>query len=297
MLIGVGAAATLACVLVLAWITHRGLAPLRALAEAITKLDEHALATRLAGLEAPAELEVVIGRLDELLARLEAAFARERELTAEVAHELRTPLAGLRTTIEVALDRERTGDQYRTALAGCLAICDQTQRTVEILLSLARLDAGTVRARSEHVDVAALTGEIAADFIPRAAERSLELAIELQPSNTEADADKLRIVLANLLDNAVSYADPGTTVRVEVATTTVRISNQTQLDDASQVFERFWRADGARTAGHTGLGLALSRKLVEVCGGEITAELVEGRFVATVELSSRSHVPNRTVPA
>jgi signal transduction histidine kinase len=99
-----------------------------------------------------------------------------------------------------------------------------------------------------------------------------------------ADADKLRIVLANLLDNAVSYANPGTEVRVDVAATTIRVSNATALDDASHVFDRFWRADTARTAGHAGLGLALSRKLIEVCGGEITAQLVDGHFVATVEL-------------
>ena len=283
-LIAVGLAATLACVLVLVWVTHRGLAPLRSLAHAITKLDEHALATRLSGLEAPAELQVVVARLDDLLARLEAAFARERELTAEVAHELRTPLAGLRSTIEVALDRERDGAAYRTALASCLSICDQTQRTVEVLLSLARLDAGTLAATPGPVDVAALAGEVAAGYIARAAERSLELAIDLHPTTARADADQLRIVLANLLDNAVSYADPGTAVRVEIEASALRVSNQTELADASHVFDRFWRADGARTAGHVGLGLALSRKLVEVGGGTLTAELVGGRFVATVAL-------------
>src|SRR5205085_12100562 len=123
----------------------------------------------------------IVDSLDNLLRRLEAAFARERELTAEVAHELRTPIAGLRATIELALDRERTPERYRSALADCLAICVQTERTVESLMSLARPDAGMVAATREDIAIDEVVREALAPHAARAAERGLTVETELAP--------------------------------------------------------------------------------------------------------------------
>jgi signal transduction histidine kinase len=157
-LIGVGGVGTLLALGILALAIRLGLAPLRALAGSIAAIDIASLATRLETAHVPAELRVVVGRLNELLARLAVAFERERELTAELAHELRTPLAGIRATIEVALDRERSAERYRGALVDVLAISRDTERIVEAMLSLARLDGGAVRATQGPVDLDAVVG-------------------------------------------------------------------------------------------------------------------------------------------
>ncbi len=288
-LITVGALATLMSIGVLAWMARFGLAPVRTLAASIAALREENLAARLDVAHTPHELVPVVERLNELLGRLDAAFAREREMTAEVAHELRTPLAGLRVTIEVALDRERTPERYRTTLADCLSICTQTERMVGMLLSLAKLDAGMVSPRRDGVELDELVREVLAPLTARIADRELHIETELPPVTTTTDREQLRVVMQNLLDNAVSYADRGGTIRVELATgPTLRVSNTgctLTSDQAAHVFERFWRGDEARTAGtHAGLGLALCRKLLDLLGGTIAATSAAGQFVATVVL-------------
>ncbi|MBL0220796.1 MAG: HAMP domain-containing protein [Myxococcales bacterium] len=288
-LIGVGGFGTLLCLAILVGVVRFGLAPVRSLAEAIAVLREGDLAVRLEAAATPRELRPVVERLDELLHRLAAAFTRERELTAEVAHELRTPLAGLRATLEVSLSRDdRPVEKYRTALADCLAITRQTERLVETMLSLARLDASSAAPLTEPVELDELVREVLAQQAARAAERQLTVITELAPVTTPTDRDKLRLVVHNLVDNAISYADAGGTIRVELAGPTLRITNTgctLASVDVAHVFERFWRGDAARSAGaHAGLGLALCKKLVTLLGGTITAEVADGRFIATVRI-------------
>lgn len=288
--IGVGGLGTLLCLAILVGVVRFGLAPLRSLAEAIGALREADLAVRLEAATTPRELRPVVERLDDLLRRLAAAFARERELTAEMAHELRTPLAGLRVTLEVSLSRDdRPAEKYRTALADCLAITRQTERLVETLLSLARLDAGSASPVTEPVELDALVRDVLADQAGRAEERRLAVVTELLPVTAHTDRDKLRLVIHNLVDNAISYADTGGTIRVVLAGRRLQISNTgctLTATDVAHVFERFWRGDAARSSGaHAGLGLALCKKLVAHLGGTITAEVSDGTFVATVEIS------------
>ena len=286
-LIGVGLFGTLLCLAILVGVVRFGLQPVRSLAAAIAEIREGDLAARLDSGATPRELSPVVERLDELLRRLAAAFTRERELTAEVAHELRTPLAGLRATIEVAISKDdRPAEKYRSALAECLAITRQTEALVETMLSLARLDAGSITAASEPVDIDELVREVLAPVSARAAERRITITTELPPVTATTDRDKLRVVLHNLVDNAVSYADDGGTVRIELAPGRVRITNTgctLSPAEVAHVFERFWRGDAARSTGtHAGLGLALCQKLIAIIGGTLTAEVVDGIFIATV---------------
>ncbi len=287
-LIGVGIGGTIMCLLVLAWIVRFGLAPLRSLATAIAEVREGDLAARLATASTPEELRPVVDRLNELLARLGIAFSRERELTAEVAHELRTPLAGLRVTIEVALDRERSPERYRSSLAECLTICTQTERVVEALLSLSRLDAGTIRAAFAPVEVDELVREVLAQHSARAGERTLVVTSALPAVTVCTDREKLRVIIDNVVDNAVTYADAGGTVEIELSSTMLRVSNtgcELTKDQLAHVFERCWRGDEARATGtHAGLGLTLSRKLAELLDLEIGVAAETGRFIATIAL-------------
>ncbi|CAN5754925.1 hypothetical protein BH11MYX3_BH11MYX3_45250 [soil metagenome] len=286
-MIGGGIVGTLLCLAILAGVVRFGLAPVRTLAAAIAELREGDLSVGLQAAATPAELRTVVERLDDLLGRLGAAFARERELTAEVAHELRTPLAGLRATIEVVLSRDdRPPEKYRAALTDCLAITGQTERMVETMLSLARLDAGSLPAAADPVDVDELVREVLAPLAVRAADRKVTVMTELAPVTATTDRDKLRLVVQNLIENAISYVDSGGTIRVALASRTLRIENTgctLAPADTAHVFERFWRGDAARSTGtHAGLGLALCKKLVAILGGTIRAEIVDGRFIATV---------------
>ena len=288
-LIGVGLFGTLLCLAILVGVVRFGLAPVRSLAAAIAELREDDVAVKLEAAATPRELRPVVERLDELLRRLAAAFARERELTAEIAHELRTPIAGLRATIEVAMSRaDRPPEKYRAALADCLAITRQTERLVESLLSLARLDAGAASAEHAPVHLDELVRESLAAITVRAAERNVVIVTALPAVTAFTDRDKLQLVLHNLLDNAVSYVEDGGTIRIDLAPGTIQVSNTgcaLAPADVELVFERFWRGDAARSAGmHAGLGLALCKKLVRLLGGSITARVDDGSFVAVVTL-------------
>jgi len=288
-LVGAGIFGTLLCLAILFGAVRFGLAPVRSLAAAIAELREGDLAVKLDAARTPRELAPVVDRLDDLLRRLSAAFTRERELTAEVAHELRTPIAGLRATIEVAISKDdRPAEKYRAALADCLAITRQTERLVETMLSLARLDAGTARAAQEPVDLDELLRECVATIGARASDREVAVVTTLPAVTAFTDRDKLQRVLENLLDNAVSYVDDGGTIDVALAPGTITISNSgctLAPEEVANVFQRFWRGDAARSDGmHVGLGLALCKKLVHLLGGTITARVEAGTFSVTVVL-------------
>ncbi|MEP6860498.1 MAG: ATP-binding protein [Deltaproteobacteria bacterium] len=286
--IAIGLAGLLLCVVFVLLVVRVALAPMRDLASAIAAIRATDLAVRLAPQTTAVELVAVTNRLDELLGRLGAAFARERELTAEVAHELRTPLAGLRATIELALDRERPAERYRSALEQSLAITRDTERLVESLLSLARLDAGQTGLHATPIDLDQLVRDGLDKVHACAAERKLAVVTELEAVTLTSDRDKLRIVIANLLDNATTYADEGGEVRVTLTGNMLRVSNTgcaLSSEEVGHVFERFWRADAARSSeGHSGIGMPLTQKLVELLGGTIAVEVNDGRFVATVRL-------------
>lgn len=288
-LVGVGALLTVLCAAISFGVVRFGLAPVRALAAAIAEIREGELRARLEPGATPRELLPVVERLDELLRRLAAAFARERELTAEVAHELRTPLAGLRATLEVALGRDdRPSEKYRAALAECLSITRQTEALVQTMLSLAQLDAGAVKARAEPVALHTLVGEVVAELSPRAAARGVTVHSVLPVTEVATDAEKLRVVVHNLMENAVSYVDERGAIFVELHGHTLQVRNTGCLlspADVPRVFERFWRGDAARSSGaHAGLGLALCQKLMATLGGSLTAQVSGDTFVATVKL-------------
>ncbi len=289
-LIGVGVFGTLLCLAILVGVVRFGLAPVRSLAAAIADLREGDLAVNIAAATTPRELTPVIERLDELLRRLATAFDREREQTAEIAHELRTPIAGLRATLEVALSKDdRPPEKYRAALADCLAITRQTERLVETMLSIARFDAGNAEpVATVSVDLDELVRESVATIAVRAVERNVTLVTALPAVTATTDRDRLQLVVHNLLDNAVSYVDSGGTIRIELGLGTLTVSNTgcaLTPADIEHVFDRFWRGDTARSGGmHAGLGLALCKKLVRSLGGTITARVDQGSFVAVVTL-------------
>jgi signal transduction histidine kinase len=274
---------------------HRGLRPLAQLAAEISRVGSDDLAHRFERAQRPHELAPVVERLNDLLIRLEAAFVRERRFSSAAAHELRTPLAGLRATLEVLQLDPAVDGRHASAIAACLAIIVQMERIVEALLLLARLDAGRVVPQAEPVELARLCTDAWTQVAAQAAARGLNVVWELsEDACCASDPRLLAVVVANLLGNAVAHADAGGDVRVHAAMrggavelTVDNSGSRVEAAEAERVFERFWRGDAARsgTIHHSGLGLALCRDIVAVLGGSIrVATSVGGRFVVTVTL-------------
>ncbi len=283
----------------LIWIIQRRLRPVARLGRQIAGLDADDLSARVSAAGIPRELSPLADRLNELLTRLEAAFERERRFTGDVAHELRTPLAGLRAKLELALSRERGPDTYRTAMRDCLEIDLEMQRMVENLLHLARADAGQLELRRESVDVREIIRSCWEPLAAKAEMRRVRVHWQLNgPGTVETDRDKLRLVVQNILDNAVAYVNDGGQIAVSVPTKSgvieLAVSNsgcRLSPGDVGRVFDRFWQADASCHAGdyaHCGLGLPLCRAVMDRLGGEIMASAsAPGTFTVVLRVPIR----------
>ncbi|MFH1748340.1 MAG: ATP-binding protein [Planctomycetota bacterium] len=295
MLFAVGVVAVVLSSVVLAWVVRRSLKPVDDLSIQIAEVGADDLSARIGAGGVPLELAPVVERLNDLLIRLDAAFQRERRFTGDVAHELRTPLAGLRSTLELALSRERTPESYRKTVDDCLEINLQMQRMVESLLHLARADAGQLEVQREALDLPAFIRECWNPLQDKANERGLSVEWRLAEScPVETDRDKLRLVLQNVLDNAVTHVNDAGSISIAlieesgtVSLTVGNTGNKLSSQEIRHVFERFWRSDSSYpvSAGHYGLGLPLCKAVIEQLGGSIQASTTrEALFVLTIRL-------------
>jgi signal transduction histidine kinase len=270
-------------------LVHFGLAPLRRLSDAVSRVSAKDFHLPFAGPKPPRELQPIVARLREALDMLKRAFAREKQATADISHELRTPLAALLTTTEMALRRQRSPEEYQEVLVDCQASARQMSRAVERLLALARLDAGVDTLRLKAVDASVLAEQCLSVVRPLAHARGVRLAVHVhgeQIPQLTTDPDKFSEVLTNLLHNAIQYNRPGGDIDVQlgrhdgrfelaVRDTGVGIAPEAR----AHLFERFWRADPSRGADglHAGLGLAIVKGYVDLMGGTITVESNEGK--------------------
>ena len=284
-------------VLIGALIVGRGLRPLRLIAGEIAAVDVDDLTARIAAKHAPAEVIPIRDRLNELLHRLEASFNRERQFNADVAHELRTPLAGIRSTIEVALTRTRESAEYRAALSDCLEITVGMQSVVNNLLMLARLDTRQITFKTEEVRLAELVDSCWRPLADRAYAKHIVFDNDVGGTTCQLDREHLFMIVTNLLENAVEYTNEqghiwtgaqqsGDTVEVTVSNTGCQLS----AEQVPHVFDVFWRGNPSRagTGTHCGLGMALVQRLVRALGGTTTVELQPGGiFAVQMNFSAR----------
>ncbi|NNM88963.1 MAG: HAMP domain-containing protein [Phycisphaerae bacterium] len=270
----------------LSLITRRSLRPLETLAVRIGRVAVDDLSERVEISSTPSEMVPVIDRLNDLLARLEETLSREKALTADIAHELRTPLAAIQTGLEVSLSRPRDGDAYRRTLESTLAVARQMQSMVVNLLTLARAESAALKVTSQALVVGQIAESVLGDYRPALNGKNVQIVKDLDTTTAiGTDSAMLEIILRNLLDNAAAYVDSGGTLDMAVKPihggVAVRISNTgsaVAADDTPHVFERFWRGDQARSAdgGRCGLGLALVQRLVDLLGGTVTVESQHG---------------------
>ena len=270
---------------------ERGLAPAKRLAAELDAIEVERLPARFEVGELPAELTPVAAKTDLLIRRVDAALERERRTTADIAHELRTPLSELLTVAEVALRDGKDPDGARRALVTVRDVAARMGRSVAMLLELARLEMGAVRVESAPVDLGALLAELLRAQEPTVAARELRVHNAVAaPTIVRGDREVLRIVASNLLGNALHYATPASSVscRLEREGERWRLVVENHTDelepaDLSSLAQPFWRKDRARSdRNRTGLGLALSRALAERAQWRLSFELVEKTFRATL---------------
>lgn len=275
------------------WVSSRALAPIDHVTRMAQEITGHDLSRRL-NLDLPDD---EVGRLartfDDMIARLDAMFRRQRQFTADASHELRTPLTAIQGQIDVALTRPRDAAEYQRVLTAVNEQVDRMTRLVGALLMLARSDAGAMPIEREPVAVAELAESVARQIEPLARAKGIAVAVERgAPVVVMGDGDLLLQLLLNLADNAVKYTDRG---RITIGWCSTAGSAELFVRDTGagipaehqgRIFERFHRVDIARSRerGGAGLGLAICKWIAEAHGGRMSVESSDAGSTFTVTL-------------
>jgi two-component system sensor histidine kinase QseC len=237
----------------------------------------------------PTEIEPVVHSLNALFERIEAMVASERRFTADAAHELRTPIAAIRTQAQVALGAVHDSAQRDHALNYTLAGCDRASHLVEQLLVLSRLESSSTGAPSGSVDVSAIAQRVAADLALTAMDRDQVLELDApKPCVIKADDMLTSVLVRNLLDNAMRYSPDGAKVALSVSANSHHIT--LRVDDSgpglseaeiARLGERFYRVLGTAQTG-SGLGWSIVRRIATVYQAQVDvrrSELLGGLCV------------------
>ena len=263
-------------------LARRALEPIGHLASEARRITADRLHARLSVPNANDEIGRLAAVINDTLARLESSFDELRRFTADASHELRTPLSVIRGIGEMGLARTRTAAEYKEALGSMLEEVDRLTHLVDTLLRLSHGDAGTVRLMRERVDLGRMTQEVVSSLNILAEERNQRLKVDAA-HDVGANVDRLvvREALTNVIDNAIKYSPPASTIRVDVRANgeqaIVIVADQgpgIAAEHRARIFDRFYRIDEARSRdkGGTGLGLAIAKWAVEVNGGHISVE-------------------------
>jgi heavy metal sensor kinase len=269
------------------FLAGRALGPIDRITRAAAAIGAEDLSRRLHFGQARDEVGRLAATFDSMLDRLDASFRRQRQFTADASHELRTPLTMLTSQIDVALDRQRSPQEYEQLLA---SLREDTTRMAELLgelLTLARADAGQQLVAREALGLGDLVRSVVPAMQPLAAQRGVQLT-ETIDAQAVIDGDQTRLsqLLLNLVDNGLRYTPAGGSVNVSVSQdgpfAVLRVADTgvgIAAEHLPHVFERFYRTDAARARaeGGAGLGLAICQWIAEAHGGHIGVESEPGR--------------------
>ncbi len=268
---------------------------IRAMNHEVSRLSEQNLSQRVGLRGVDTELKVFGQTLNRAFARLESAFDRQRQFTGDASHELRTPLTVVMGNLELALQDQKLSPEAKRSLEAALRAAKRMRGLTDQLLMLARADAGALELKRSEFDLGDIVQECADLVRPMADKKQVHLEVDAPSTEIEGDAGLLSQVVINLLSNAIQYnkaggnvhiglSNSGNSVELQVTDTGVGIAEEAR----SRLFERFYRPDGSRNrqSGGNGLGLAISKSLVEAHGGKITFDSAVG-----VGTEFRVHLP------
>ena len=261
------------------FLARRALRPVQQMSDQARSISASRLGQRLEVPNPTDELGQLATTFNETFARLEYSFEQMRRFTADASHELRSPLAAIRTMGEVAL---KNGGDYREVLSSILEETDSLRELTDDLLTLSRADAGQMKLAIGAVDSGAMVREVAEQLEVLADEKQQTIVCEVEPGlMVSADVRVLKRAVINLIDNAIKYSPPGSRVSVFArrlhAGVELRVVDQgpgIRAEFHERIFERFFRLDEARSRQQqgSGLGLALARWAVEAQGGHLRVE-------------------------
>jgi two-component system heavy metal sensor histidine kinase CusS len=283
------------------WIARRGLGPLRTITGTARRIRPANLGERLATAGLPAELGDLADTFNGMLGRLEESFGRLSRFSADIAHELRTPVNNLRGEVEVALGKPRPPDEYREVLGSCLEECGRLSRMIDALLFLARAENPRTQVEREPVDVAQELRALREFYEPAAGEAGVCLTVAAPDGvRVELCRPLLQRAVGNLVENALAHTPAGGRVtlsaapekdgvRIEVVDTGRGI----EAPHLPRLFDRFYRVDPARSSasGGVGLGLAIVKSVAELHGGSVAVASQVGEGTRVTLLLPRPGAP------
>ena len=271
-------------------VTRRGLRPLNAMTRSLKRVGPNRFHERVPVAEWPRELRPVAVAFDEMMDRLEDSFNRLSQFSADLAHELRTPLANIRGEAEVALTRPRSPHEYESVIESSVAECERLSGIIDNLLFLARADAAESKVNHQRFDGRAALERIAAYNEAIAEERRLQIICGGE-GEVYADSVLFGRAVSNLVDNSVHYTSDGGRIAISITTTEegaeIAVEDNgcgIETEHISRIFDRFYRVDPSRSSEGTGLGLALVKSIADLHGGRIAvaSELGKGTRVTLI---------------
>lgn len=287
--------------IVTVWLAvHHGHAPLRRITAQVQRITSDQLHVRLSPDTVPIELTELAASFNNMLGRLEEAFRRLSNFSADIAHELRTPVTNLMTQTQVALSSARSIDEYREILYSNLEEYERMAQMIGDMLFLAQADNGLLKPSLADVDLVAEVRALFDYFEAWAEERGVALVLKGAPANVPGDRLMLRRALSNLLSNAIRHtpSDQAVQVRLEACTDGTRAvvdnpGKEIPPQHLPRLFDRFYRVDSSRhrQGDGAGLGLAIVKAIIDAHGGTVTASSTNGRTRFQITL------PNTATPS
>src|SRR5215471_858130 len=269
--IGSGVAAVLAVT-----VTRRGLQPLAKMRRMFERVQPEHLSERIEPTRWPRELQPLAASFDDMLGRLEDSFTRLSQFSADLAHELRTPIGNMLGEAQVALTRDRQPEEYRAVIESTAAECERLSGIIDNLLFLARADAAEQQVTPSSFNARSAVEKIVSFYETLAEDRHVEISCD---GDVEIFADPILFnrAIGNLIDNALRFTPENGKIRIAIGTlksgTEISVTDDgpgIAPEHLPRVFDRFYRADPSRSSVGTGLGLALVKSIVDLHGGSAT---------------------------
>ncbi len=285
------------------WLARRALRPIAQITRSAESIGVDRLEERVVQPRTHDEVAYLARTLNTMLDRIQVGVEEQRRLVADASHELRTPLAAMRAELDVTLRTDAHGPAARAVLLSTREEVDRMSRTVDGLLTLATVDEGLVLA-PEPLELGPLAGAVIHGLRNVAEAAGVRVEQRHQPALVLADDQRLRQALRNVIENAIKFSPPGGTVTVttERDGSTGRVAVEDEgpgipEGDRRRVFDRFYRADPARTraTGGSGLGLAITRELVTAHGGAVWARDGARGALVVIALPALAEQPMREV--
>jgi two-component system heavy metal sensor histidine kinase CusS len=272
----------IASTLVAITVTRRSLRPLAEMKRSLERVQPAHLSERIEPAEWPRELQPLVTAFDGMLDRLEDSFTRLSQFSADLAHELRTPIGNMLGEAQVALTRERGSDEYRSVIESTAAECERLSGIIDNLLFLARAESAEQQVARSSFNARAAVEKIVSFYQTLAEDRRIIIACD-GDANIFADPILFNRAIGNLIDNALRFTPDNGSIRITIRDrgrgaeiSVVDSGSGIGSEHLPRVFDRFYRADPSRSSGGTGLGLALVKSIVDLHGGSVAIESKAG---------------------